>query len=196
MPNVSASLSAALCSGDTERIKDALLPLRSRKVSEEERRSTLNALRYIWEEDKNFGTQLPWKRLTDTPNKAVLVDVLAQAYRNHESDVSLQDMQHFAVDVVTSGRDDEYYDGVWLLGVTDDKDQVPLLQRIALSNDPAARRHKAIEALGNICDASAMQALKGLSVSLEGKEPDATLIKNAMEMRADIEASWCRRLTQ
>jgi hypothetical protein len=194
VPSVPPLLGSAICSGDTNQIRDALFKVRASSPTASEHAEIIAVVRHLWEADKGFGTQLPWNQLTDVQNKGLFVDVLAQAYRNHETDVPLGDLQKFASNLASSDRDDmDYYEGVRLLGITDQTDAVPLLKRIALSNDPSPRRRSAIEALGNICDATAMQALKELSVSLAGKQPDSMLVRKAIELRTDLDSSWCRK---
>jgi hypothetical protein len=197
VPNVPTTVSTALCSADVGQIRTALFTEDLRRNSAEDHAAFIDALRHIWEGDKNFGVQLPWRRLADRANRAVIIDVLAQAYRNHDTDTSLAEMQKFAIELVNSGRDDlDEYEGVRLLGLTDAKEEIPLLRRIAMSNDPSERRYKAIEALGYVCDKEAMQTLGALSVSLRGREPDSTWIGSAIRARKDIQSSWCRELTQ
>ncbi|MFL6606192.1 MAG: HEAT repeat domain-containing protein [Steroidobacteraceae bacterium] len=125
--------------------------------------------------------------------KAVLVDTLAQAARNQEIDASLPEMQRIAKELVAAERDVDQFEGVRLLGLTNDAAEIPLLKQIATSNDPSVRRHNAIEALGYICDPAAKAILEDLAKAPAVASADSAQLHGALATRARLNASWCRK---
>ena len=192
VPGVSGELQAALCSGDANRLRAAVFHVEA-KPGEPVREQMLATLRRVLDRDQSLGSGLPWTKLGMPAAKAVLVDTLAQAARNQEIDASLPEMQRIAKELVAAERDVDQFEGVRLLGLTNDAAEIPLLKQIATSNDPSVRRHNAIEALGYICDPAAKATLEDLAKAPAVPSADSAQIHGALATRARLDASWCRK---
>ncbi len=192
VPDLPDEIQAALCSGDANRLRSAVFHVEA-KPGEPVREHTLAALRRVLDRDPSLGSDLPWTKLGMPAVKAVLVDTLAQAVRNQEIDASLPEMQRIAKELLAAERDVDQFEGVRLLGLTNDAAEIPLLKQIATSNDPSVRRHNAIEALGYICDPVAKETLEDLAKTPAIPSTDGALIHGALATRARLDASWCRK---
>lgn len=198
VPDVTGKLQAALCSGDARRIREAIFHIDTApgRLNRLERKRMLAALRRVYAHDEHFGSNLPWAKLSMPGAKAALMDPLAQAVRNHEIDMPLAELRGVAKEIVAAEGNADQFEGVRLLGLTDDAASVPLLRQIVMSDDPPVRRHHAIEALGYICDSAAKAALEDLGRNLGAIEPDATIIHGALRIREGLESTWCRKSTE
>lgn len=192
VPNVTEELQAALCSADAGRLRDAIFHVDT-GPGHRERQRMLAAFRRVYAHDPHFGSNLPWEKLSMPGPKAVLLDPLAQAVRNHEIDMSLADLREAAKEIVAVERDVDQFEGVRLLGLTDDVASVPLLRQMATPGNPSVKRHKAIEALGYICDPAAKAALQDLAKNTQGLQPDDMLVHAALGIRERLDESWCRK---
>ena len=193
VPNVRGELQDALCSGDAKRLRKALFDVAANSAQPRTAQE-LGALRRVYVHEQQFGSHLPWEKLSTLEVQAVLIDELSQAVRNGELDMSLVDMQGVAKQVLVSKSEVDQWDGLRLLGLTDDTASIPMLRQIAMSGgELPVRRESAIEALGYICDPAAKAVLDDLVTATAGVQLYSRYVQKALAYRAGLDRSWCRK---
>ncbi len=192
-PGMSNVIERALCSGNPSNLQDALFKDAATPF-EPGHRELLAALQRVWNADGSYGKDLPWEALKSPRNRAIVAEYLAQGIRNKEIEGSLEDLQQFAVAFVREAKTDtEQLDGLRLLGITDARDQVPMLRSVARATEgPPIRREYAIDALGKICAPEAEIALREIKQTVSPDGSEARRLAAALSGREGLARSWCR----
>lgn len=189
VPDVPKFFEAALCSGNPRLFGNAVaeIDVGNRQDDEQVKR----AMRRLWERDRGVGQNLPWQQLETPGYRAAMIDVVAQAVRNGQMNASLAEMQREAKQIADAERGFDGFVGIRLLGITDSVEELPYLRELAFADDPSARRSRAIEALGYICDARATEILQELLRTFPHEESTVRHARQALDQRGRLDDSWC-----
>jgi hypothetical protein len=194
IPNVSESLSRAICAGDAV---DLNLYLANIKAGEYEsvRVPVREALFEIWTIDRSYGHELSWPRVPNNDVRIAIANFLAQAVRNREIESSLAEYQDLARRLTRNAETlGQQAAAIRLLGVSNSTTDVGSILKLAgEAGNPPAVRFSAVDALGAICSKEASEALKGLNNSESNTSPLRQQIENAIDTRSSLDGSWCRR---
>lgn len=181
--DIPQDLAAALCSGDGDRLSKVVFDSNHHRDASTEK-AVLHVFRDVWRRDRSVGRNLPWQELESPAVQRTLIENLAQGVRNRRLELSMEDLQHAAPQLLEAEETRYQFDAIRLLGMTDSAADVSLLKRIASADCPSSRPLIAIDALAYICDPSARRALEELARGPRNNER----ISNALKSR---EHGWC-----
>lgn len=182
------ALQKSLCNGDSTDFWQVSKDLMD-SSDPQARQATITVLERLWSRDKSLGDGLPWNTLYSDNFEAFVVERLAPAIRDAESDVALSDLQAFVIRYKSTPSSKDY--PIALIGITDTPGQVQFLADVIRQSD-GGRRRAAILALGTMCEDAATDLLRKGVRDMRLPENDLKVAKVALDIRySDRVKAWC-----
>jgi hypothetical protein len=146
----------------------------------------------LWDKKKDVYPDIPWDIVDKPIIRTEIADILLQANSNGLISLDIRPLQIYLRSMLTSKDLVAVSNAVSALVAIDDKEDVPLIEKVAKTGNGVTFR-AAIIALSRMCTKDAFIALDNLESAIEDNEKQKYIIKTRKEMYDFIkQTNMCR----